>query len=340
VGKPESASPQAAMMQMISGKWLSRCVSLAAELAIADHLRNGPDDAVSLAAKTGTDADALYRILRLLAASGIFAESPNRRFENNALSDLLRSDAPGSLRDFARWVGTEFHWRMVAGLDYSVATGQPALSKENPGKDAFAVLAEDRKAQQIFNDAMSALSAADGAAIVQTYEFSRFRAVIDVGGGHGTLAMMIAEVAPEVKLRVLDQPHVIDGTRNRLAQKGLANKIEAIAGNFFDRIPGPADLCVLKHIIHDWDDENSRRILKNCRDALADDGRILVCETLISDGPESIPAKVFDIEMLLGPGGRERSEQEFAALFASTGMKLNRVIETSTPLRLLEVVVA
>jgi hypothetical protein len=138
----------------------------------------------------------------------------------------------------------------------------------------------------------------------------------------------------------LDLPHVIAGTRKRIENSGLQDRIEAIAGSFFETVPGPADLCVLKHIIHDWNDELSTRILANCRSALENDGRVLVCEMLISQGSESIPAKLFDIEMLVGPGGRERTESEFAHLFAAARLKLNRIIETSTPLRLLEAVSA
>jgi cyclopropane fatty-acyl-phospholipid synthase-like methyltransferase len=276
----------------------------------------------------------------VLASFGIFVELPERHFQNNALSETLRSDAPGSVRHYARWVGTEFHWKMVSGLDYSVMTGKPALAREQPDKDAFEILTQDQSAHQTFNDAMSALSAADGTAIMQAYDFAQLGSVIDVGGGHGTLAVMIARAAPGVRVRVFDLPRVIDGTKKRIAEEGLQDRIEAIAGSFFEKVPGPADVCVLKHIIHDWDDELSRRILTNCRNALADGGRVLVCEMLITPGAESIPAQLFDIEMLLGPGGRERTEGEFEELFGSAGLKLNRVIETATPMRLLEAVSA
>ncbi|HEU4640363.1 MAG TPA: methyltransferase [Candidatus Binatia bacterium] len=340
MAKAEAARLHAAMMEIINSKLLSRSVCLVAELAIADHLRNGTEDVASLASKTGTNVDALYRVMRLLAASGIFVERPQRRFENNPSSEILRSDASGSLRHYARWMGSDFHWKMVTGLDYSVKTGKPSLQKDEPQKDPFEILAEDRIAHQIFNDAMSGLSAADGIAIVQAYDFSQFGSVIDVGGGHGTLAVMIARAAPGVRVRVFDLPGVIDGTKKRIEEERLNGRIEAISGDFFEQVPGPADLCVLKHIIHDWDDDLSRRILTNCRNVLEEGGRILVCEMLITTGPEGIPAKVFDIEMLLGPGGRERTELEFEDLFASAGLKLNRVIATPTPLRLLEAVIA
>ena len=340
MAKAEAARLHAAMMEIINSKLLSRCVSLAAELAIADHLRNGAEEIASLASKTGTNVDALYRVMRLLAASGIFIERPERRFENNPLSEILRSDGSGSLRHYARWIGTDFHWKMVTGLDYSVKTGKPSLQKDEPEKDAFEILADDRIAHQIFNDAMSGLSAADGTAIVQAYDFSQFGSVIDVGGGHGALAIMIARAVPGVRMRVFDLPRVHrwhkQTDRGRRAEKAESRRSPAVSSSKFRDRPIFASL---KHIIHDWDDDLSRRILTNCRNALQKGGRILVCEMLITTGPESIPSKVFDIEMLLGPGGRERTELEFADLFASAGLKLNRVIATSTPLRLLEAVI-
>jgi len=165
VAEAEAARLHAAMMEIINSKLLSRCVSLAAEFAIADHLRNGAESVASLASKTGTNVDALYRVMRLLAASGIFVERPGRRFENNPSSEILRSDASGSLRHYARWIGSDFHWKMVTGLDYSVKTGKPALQKDEPEKDAFEILAEDRIAHQTFNYAMSGLSEPDGAGL-------------------------------------------------------------------------------------------------------------------------------------------------------------------------------
>jgi hypothetical protein len=151
---------------------------------------------------------------------------------------------------------------------------------------------------------------------------------------------MIARAAPQARVRVLDLPHVIEGTKKRLEDDGLEGRIEAVAGSFLERVPGPADLCVLKNILHDWDDEISTRTLTNCRNALEAGGRVLVCEMVITPGPESLLARIIDIEMLVGPGGRERMEAEFAELFAIAGLKLIRVIETPTPIRLLEAVKA
>lgn len=321
--------PQAVMMQMVNGKLVSRCVSIVADLGVADLLEDGPRDVAGLAAETGSDEDALYRVLRTLSGLGVFRELDGRRFENTPLSDVLRSDAPGSVRHYARWLGTGLHWRVTADMDHSVRTGRPAILKDRAGDGVFDVLAEHPEAQSTFNEAMTGLSLADGAAIVEAYDFDRFDRIVDVGGGHGMLARMIAESAPVGEVAVLEQAHVVESA----ASDG---SVRFVAGDFLEGVPGPADLCVLKHIIHDWDDGDARTILANCREALADGGRVLVSEMVVTDGPESIPARVLDIEMLIGPGGRERTRDEFARLFESAGLELERVVETRTPIRLLE----
>ena len=203
-GPPNSLPPQAIMMQMINGKLVSRCVSLVAELAIADHLKDGPREAAALAAATDTHPDALYRVLRMLAGLGVFAELPDRRFQNTPLSEVLRSAAPGSVRSYARWLGTDLHWQVVTDLDHSVRTGETAMAKRHPNTPPFEVLAQYPKAQETFNDAMTGLSLADGDAIIEAYDFSQVNRVVDVGGGHGTLAMMMARAAPGATVTVFD----------------------------------------------------------------------------------------------------------------------------------------
>ena len=172
--QPSDLPPQAVMMQMINGKLVSRCVSLVAELGVADLLGDGPQDTSSLAAATDSNPDALYRVLRMLAGLGIFVELPGRQFQNSPLSEVLRSDAEGSVRHYARWLGHDLHWRVVKDLDYSVRTGKPALLQDQPEKSPFEIIAQDPSAQEAFNDAMTGLSLAAGAGIVQAYDFAKF----------------------------------------------------------------------------------------------------------------------------------------------------------------------
>jgi SAM-dependent methyltransferase len=338
--KPVEAGvpPAKIVMQLISGKCLSRCVSLAAELAIADLLAEGPKDVAMLAQTTGTDSEALYRVLRTLTAVGVFEELPDRIFRNNPLSTVLTSGSEDSVRQYARWFGRELHWRMYSGLETTVRTGRPWAVNEYPDKTPFQVLAEHPGDQDVFNKAMAELSAADGPVITQAYDFGRYQTIIDIGGGQGTLARCIAAKAPQAKIIVNDLPHVIENARERLSGGSGSGKISFHGGNFFDALPGPADLCVLKHILHDWDDETAVRILANCRDVLSPEGRVLLCEMVIVPGPEGAPALVLDIEMLVGAGGRERTEGEFSELFAAAGLRLEQVIRTRTPVTLLEAI--
>jgi len=324
------------MMRLISGKCSSRCVSLAAELAIADLLADGPKDVVALAKTTGTHPDSLYRILRFLASVGVFDELANRQFRNNRLSSTLISGVEHSVRQYARWLGCELHWHMYSGLEASVRTGRPWAVNEYPDQTPFRVLAEYPEDQEVFNLAMAEFSEADGPAITQAYDFGRFQRITDVGGGHGTLARLIATKAPRAKVTVLDLPHVIESAGARLSDGGVSSPIHYKGGSFLDGVPGPVDLCVLKHILHDWDDATAVRVLVNCRDALSDKGRVLVCEMVIAPGPERLAALALDVEMLVGAGGRERTEAEFSELFAAAGLRLEQVIRTPTPIRLLE----
>ena len=336
--QPPSLPPPVAVMQMLNGMLVSRCVVLAAELGIADQLREGPRSTAALATATGCDPAALYRVLRTLVGVGMFAERPDGEFQNTPLSDLLRSDSEGSVRALARWLGHPLHWRVVGDLDYSVRTGRPSVNKDQPDKPPFVVLSQDASAQAAFNDAMTGHSMAAGAAILAAYDFSGFRRIVDVGGGHGSLSIMIASAAPAASVVVFDLPHVVEGAKQNIAAAGLGARMSTAGGSFLEEVPGPADLLVLKHILHLVDDAAAARILGHCRAALEPGGTILVSELLVSPGPEGMPARTMDLEMLLGTGGRERTEAEFAQLCASVGLTLVRVIATRTPLRLLEIV--
>jgi SAM-dependent methyltransferase len=328
------------MMQMIHGKCISRCISVAAELSIADLLADGPRDVVRLAAATKTNPDALHRVLRLLAAVGVFAELPDRTFSNNALSETLSTNSNSSVRHYARWSGSQFHWRIWSGLEYSVRTGKPWPTKDHPDKSPFEVLSQYPADQQVFNDAMAALSAADGPAIVKAYDFAPFERIIDVGGGHGILARLIAEKSARASVAVFDLPYVIQDANERLSGTVAPARIEYLTGSFFERLPGPTDLFVLKHVLHDWDDDSSRKILMNCRDALRRGGRVLICEMVIEPGPQGILALLLDIEMLARVGGRERTRPDFSRLLAESGLELRRVIPTDTRISLLEAAVS
>jgi len=325
-------SPEGTTLRLLSGKRISRGVALAAELGIADILGTDSHAVETIASRTQSAPDALYRVLRMLAGVGMFEELPDRRFRNNVASATLRADADNSLRDYARWYGVHRHWTAWADLDFSVKTGQPTVRKHAPDASTFGLLAEDETAQTIYNGAMSSLSAMEGEAIMRSgYDWGSGR-ILDVGGGHGSLARRIAQAAPDARVGIFDLAHVVEQVAEQLGTAG----VDFVGGSFFDGIPGPIDLCILKHVIHNWDDVSAQRILGSCRDALAPGGRILVCEMVIDEEDDHAFAKIMDVEMLVGRDGRERTPAEFESLLSAAGCRLTRIVRTDNPIRLIE----
>jgi hypothetical protein len=190
----------------------------------------------------------------------------------------------------------------------------------------------------VFNDAMTAFSRSVAPAALDAYDFSGIRTLVDVAGGHGEILMSILRAHPEMRGVLYDVDHVIEGAKPRLTQAGLSDRCEAVAGDFFKSVPPGGDGYIMKHIIHDWDDDRATVILKNIRTALQgqSDGRVLLLEAVIQAGDKPDLAKFIDLEMLLMPGGRERTAEEFARLFARAGFKLTRVVPTSSPLCVIE----
>ncbi|RME01990.1 MAG: methyltransferase [Bacteroidetes bacterium] len=323
------APPQAILFQLLGGQIISRAIGLAADLAIADHLAEGAQEITALAAATNTNADALYRVLRLLAGFGIFAELPGRRFGNSPLSEPLRTDAPGSVRHFARWFSDPMRWGALGKLDYSVHTGRPALLDGREDKTVFEVFGEYPASVETFNQAMTSISMGSGHAVVQAYDFRPYRLIVDVGGGHGFLATLIAQAAPDAHVTVFDWPQVAEGAAVAIKQAGLNGRVTTQGGNYLESIPGPADLIVMKNIVHGEPDDGALQLLRNCRAALNDDGRVLVIESVITEGPEGNGARVMDIEMLFGPGGRQRTVDEHRTLLEAAGLRFERLIPTS-----------
>jgi cyclopropane fatty-acyl-phospholipid synthase-like methyltransferase len=325
-------------MQLVTGKWVSKALAVVADLGIPDQLKEGARSASDLAARTGVEADALYRLLRATAAVGVLKELPDRRFENNALSSLMRSDVPNSLRAMVRWIGEESAWRAWAGLEYSVRTGQPAFDHVI-GSEVFEHFKTHPEAGRIFNDAMTNFTVVTAAAVADAYDFSTFEKIVDVGGGHGALLAAIALKYPTVQGVVFDLAEVVAGATPALSAQGLGGRIVAAGGNFLEGVPEGADAYVMKFIIHDWDDDRARKILSNCRRAMKTGGKVLIIEQVVTDRPEATLSKLSDLEMLvMTPGGRERTEQEFARLIGSAGLRMTRVVSTQSPFCIVEAV--
>jgi spermidine synthase len=266
----------------------------------------------------------------------VFAEDDRGRFALTPLGATLRTDVPGSLRYFAIEELGENHYPAWERVLHSVETGAIAFDHVY-GVSKWQYMAEHSDEARIFDAAMSSFSSAVAAAVVAAYDFSSSATVVDIGGGDGTLLAAILKANPSLRGVVADLPHVAEGAQRRLEAEGLADRCEVAAGSFFESAP-VGDTYVLKFIIHDWDDQQSAAILRNCRSAMAANGRVLLVEAVIQPGTATSFSKYVDLNMLVMTGGRERTEAEYRALLDSAGLRLTRIIPTCTEMSVLEAV--
>lgn len=326
--------PSAVVATMTTGYWVSQMIGVVAELGIAELLKDGPREADQLAKSVGASADALYRVMRALASVGIFSEVRDRCFQLTPLADCLRTGVPGSMRSFARAVTADHFWRTWQDLLYSVRTGRPAYDHVH-GMGVFDYFSRNPDTGQVFDEAMTNFSATEIPAITAGYDFSGLRKLVDVGGGHGSLLCAILKVNLTLKGVLVDMPTVIEGARNTIAAEALAGRCEVVGEDIFQSVPSGGDAYMMKHIIHDWDDERAIQILKNCRSAMTGEGRVLIIETVIQPGNQPDFFKLLDVAMLT-ISGRERSAEEFRSLLERAGFHLRRVVPTQSPVSVVE----
>lgn len=326
-------SPARAMMRLILGFWLSRAVYVAAKLGIADLLADGPKDSETLAEVTGAKADRLYRVLSILAREGVFAEVETGRFALTPVGECLCKGAPNSLCAFAIFHGEPWLWQS-ADLLYSVMTGETGVEHLH-GTSVFQYLAENPVAAATFNAAMDD-SARQRQIAMAARDFSTAKTVIDVGGGRGTLLASILHVHPHLRGVLFDVPHVIEEAHQHLQAAGMAERCEAVSGDFFQGVPAGGDVYVLSVVIHDWDDERALRILQNCRRAMGPDGTLLLVEQVIPANNEPSLTTFMDLTMMVWPGGRKRTEIEFRTLLASAGFELQGIANSGSIYSLIE----
>ena len=335
---PRAASGPAAqtIFELATAYMISAALHVAVRLGIPDRLADGPASVDALATATGVNPDRLYRVLRALASVGIFEEQGFRRFASNPAADLLRSE-PGSLRDIALFMTNRLHFQVYGEMLHSVQTGQPAVERVTgtPVFEAFAAGTEDSR---LFNDAMTSMSAAVIPAVLNAYDFSEIGVLVDVAGGHGHILSSILRQYPNLRGILFDLEHVVAGAHEHVRSLGVAERCHIVHGNFFEAVPGGADGYLMKHIIHDWDDDQAVVILANIRKALdyRPYGRVVLIEAIVPAGPQADLGKLIDLEMMLMPGGRERTEEEFDALFARAGFEMTRVVPTESPLSVIE----
>ncbi len=337
MAKPE-VPPAGQLMELVGGAFISQAVYVAARLGIADLLADGPKSAEFIAVATVSDERAIYRVLRALSSVGAFVEVEPKVFANTPMTETLRSDHPESTRDITIWMGEPEHWKVYGGLAYSVKTGKPAWDAVH-GEPIFPSLFHTNKELgDIFNRAMTSFSHQTIPAILEAYDFSSAGSIADIAGGYGHLLGAILKANPGVNGVLFEAEEVLAGAPEMLASYGVADRTQLVAGDFTDSIPVTADIYLLKHIIHDWYDDTNQKILGNIRESMPDNAKVLIIDAVISEDNEPHFGKIIDLEMLVSPGGMERTKTEFAELLANSGFALNRVIPTKSPVSIIEAV--
>lgn len=319
--------------QMMLGAWMTQAIYVAAELGVADVLARGPATANELSSALGTRGDGLDRVMRALCSAGVFKQDDERRYALTSLGRLFRSDVPDSKRAYARMSGAEFY-RSWDGLLESVKTGTQAFSLKF-GKEFFSYMAENPSRWGVYDEAMHCVHGPETLPMLEAYNFGRFSSVVDVGGGKGLTLAAILQRFPDVKGILQELPDVASRAAQTFENLGLTSRASVSAGNFFESVPGGADAYLLRHVIHDWQDEEALKILNNCRQAMKPGSRVLVVESVIGAGNRPGFVKWLDLMMMI-VGGRERTLDEYRKLLESAGLRLSKAIPTSCEVSLLE----
>jgi SAM-dependent methyltransferase len=332
-------SPAHELLRLLDGYRAVQALYAAAELGLADHLAPGARDADQLARAVGANPESLRRLLRALASLGVVVENAGGDFALAAAGEPLRSNVPGSLRAAVIYYGGRRHWTAWGQLLHSVRSGSPAFGGTSP--TSFAEMASRApEAAQAFNEAMAALSGPVSTAVVAAYDFSAARLVVDVGGGHGTLLAAVLAANPHLRGILFDLPAVVAGAHGRLRIAAVAERCDVVAGDAFAAVPGGGDVYLLEWILHDWSDEQSIALLRNCRRAIAEDGRLLLVERVLPERAEAsaaaAPAFFSDLNMLLLSSGRERTAVEYRELLRRAGFALRRIIPIAAPHSIVE----
>jgi hypothetical protein len=342
---PPELSAEAASAQLLNqvaiGYMVSAALQVALKLEIADRLTAGPQPVSALARQAGVAEDGLYRVLRALASVGIFEEEAvpaggaSRVFGLNPTARML-CKGPGSMRDMGLFITSPTHFRVYAELLHSVQTGQPAVEKVT-GMPVFEYFATQPEYSELFNNAMTAFSAAVIPAVLDAYDFSGVDVLVDVAGGHGHVLTSILQRYPSMRGVLFDLDHVIAGAGPLLQASGVTDRVRTESGDFFTAVP-QGDAYVMKHIIHDWDDPEALTILRNIRTRLETQpqGRVVLIESVLRSDNSPDFGKLIDLEMMLMPGGRERTAAEFRSLFERAGFSQMRVVPTQAPLWVVE----
>lgn len=322
-------SPHAFVQGIAGNLLLARALGVVAELGIADLVAGAPRTLAELAEATGAHPESLYRLLRMLGGHGVFAESPDGRFQLTPRADVLRSDHPDSLRDLLSMTWQNLQWDTFRALPDAIRTGDIAFDRAF-GQGFFEYLAAHPEMNAAFDQRMASVSRAENPLIAEAYPFGDFQRVVDVGGGRGGLLVAVLERYPTVEAALYEQPQVLAEPTD-LTRAGLLERVECLSGDFFEAVPVGFDLYFMKRIIHDWDDERAVRILRNCARAMPPGSRVAVADAVMLPGNDPDPNKTLDLSIMALTPGKERTEAGFATLFAAAGLRLTRIIPTAAP---------
>lgn len=325
------------IIKLVFGFMASQAVSVAARLGIADHLLDGPKTAEALAAAVQAHPGAVYRMMRALSGLGVFREEPTGTFALGRTGKYLCKSAPNEIGGFSAFFCAQWHWPIWSELFYSVKTGMPAFEK-TLGEPFFDYLDRHPVQARSFNAGMTSFSGHTCDAIVAAYDFSGISTLMDVGGGHGLLLCSILKKYPGLRGTLFESSSVIDGAHPVIDGYGLSDRLALVSGNFFDRIDAKADAIMMKHIIHDWDDERSLKILRNCRAALPENGKLLIVEMVIPEPNQASIGHLLDLQMLVFMNSHERTEAQYDDLFRQCGFKLAHVHPTASPFSIIEAI--
>lgn len=338
--KPRRKPPAPEVMrELLTIYWVPQMLFTVAKLGVADVLAKGPLTPEAIAKRVGAHAPFLRRVLRALASAGVFAEGPGGRFRLTPLAQTLRRDRPGSMRDFALMIVDDWVWQTWAALEHGVTTGGNVFEHVHH-LPTFAYLQQHPEKERMFAAAMASASSTENSAVARAYPFGRLSRLVDVGGAHGHLLATILRRHKKLRGVLYDQPQVVASAAKSgfVTAPEIKDRCQIVGGDFFASVPAGADGYIMKYIIHDWDDEKSLRLLGNCRDAMAHDSRVLVVDHVIPPGNGPNWGKLLDVNMMIGPGGQERTREEFRDLFKRAGLRLKRVIPTACPLSIVEAV--
>jgi len=329
----EPSSPP--LPSLMTGFWISQSIYAAAKLDLAEQIHeHGPQSAEQLAAATKTRPDALYRLLRALASVGIFREDDDRRFALTPSADLLRSGVEGSQRSLAIMMGEE-HFASWGQLMHSLQTGESAFEHVF-GEPVFNWLSKHPEQAKVFDEAMVGVHGRETGAMLDAYDFSGLEVVADVGGGNGSVLGGLLARYPAMRGMLCDLPGVVERAAPGIAAAGLSDRLRTVATDFFREVPSGADAYLMRHIIHDWTDQQALEILRNVRRAMQQSGRLLVIESVIRPGNHPDFAKLLDLNMLVITGGQERTRAEFEALFSAAGFRLTQITDTRAGVSVIE----